>query len=317
MVDNAIVVEPIRGLAPEKRGIFADFFYRLYKEKRLGLIGAIIFLIFLLTGIFADFLAPYGYNETYPVKYLKPPSAENWLGTDNLGRDLFSRVIYGARLSVIIGFAGTALSIVISVFLGIISGYFGGKTDMLLQRTVDAWMCFPGLVILIVAISIIGPGMWQVILVLGLQYGIAGSRIIRGTVVSTKENMYIAAARSIGVSNTRMLVRHILPNIMAPIIVLFSIRISTIILVEATLSFLGLGVPPPAPSWGRMLSGHGRTYMTQAPLLGIAPGLALTLVVYGVNVFGDALRDLLDPRLRGGIGSYAKAEKKRKKEKGG
>jgi peptide/nickel transport system permease protein len=313
MVDNVAVAEPISSLAPKKRGFWVDFFYRLLREKRLGLLGAVIFAIFLFTGIFANFLAPYGYNETYPVKYLKPPSAENWLGTDNLGRDLLSRVIYGARLSVIIGFAATSLSIVVSVFLGIISGYFGGKTDMIMQRTVDAWMCFPALIILIVAISILGPGMWQVILVLGLQYGIAGSRIIRGTVVSTKENMYITAARSIGVSNTRMLMNHILPNIMAPIIVLFSIRISSVILVEATLSFLGFGVPPPAPSWGRMLSGHGRTYMTRAPLLGIAPGVALTLVVYGVNIFGDAVRDLLDPRLRGGAGRYKKTDKKRKK----
>jgi len=182
---------------------------------------------------------------------------------------------------------------------------------MLIQRTVDAWMCFPGLIILIVAISILGPGMMQVILILGLQYGIAGSRIIRGTAMSIKENVYIFAARSIGVSHLRLLLKHILPNIMAPIIVLFSIRISSIILAEATLSFLGLGIPPPVPSWGRMLSSHGRTFMTQAPLLGIAPGVALTMVVYGVNVFGDAVRDLLDPRLRGGMGRYVQPQEKK------
>ena len=225
-------------------------------------------------------------------------------------------MIYGARISVIVGISATTLSIIISIFLGMASGYFGGRTDMIVQRIVDAWMCFPGLIILIVAISLIGPGMWQVILVLGLQYGVAGSRVIRGTVVTVKENTYVYAARSIGASHLRVLWKHILPNIMAPIIVLFSVRIAAVILVEATMSFLGLGVPPPAPSWGAMLSSDGRVYMTQAPLLGIAPGIALTLVVYSVNVFGDAVRDLLDPRLRGGIGRYDTADKKKEdKEK--
>lgn len=305
MGNNTIGTETIQVLAQKKRGFWADFISRLWKEKPLGMLGAIIFILFLFTGIFADFLAPYGFNDIDPVKYLKPPSAENWLGTDNLGRDLLSRVIYGARVSVIVGFAATLLSIVISIILGMISGFFGGRIDMVIQRMVDAWMCFPGLIILIVAISITGPGMWQVIIVLGLQYGIAGSRVIRGTVISVKENVYIFAARTFGASNLRLLVKHILPNIMAPIIVLFSIRIAAVILVEATLSFLGLGVPPPAPSWGAMLSTHGRTYMTQAPLLGIVPGLALALVVFGINVLGDAVRDLLDPRLRGGIGRYS------------
>lgn len=309
MTRDAVGAPAIRQLKKKKRGFVADFFFRLIREKPLGLFGAIIFILLLFTGIFADFLAPYEFNEINPVNYLKPPSAEHWLGTDNMGRDLLSRIIHGARLSVIIGFSATSLSIVVSVFLGMISGYFGGKVDMLIQRMVDAWMCFPGLVVLIVAISVLGPGMGQVILVLGLLYGIAGSRVIRGAVITTKENVYVAAALSIGVSNSRLLIRHILPNIMAPIIVLFSTRIAAVILVEATMSFLGLGVPPPAPSWGGMLSTGGRNYMTRAPLLGIAPGVALTLVVYGINVLGDAVRDLLDPRLRGGIGSYSSGKK--------
>ncbi|MFH2130527.1 MAG: ABC transporter permease [bacterium] len=311
MGNNVVGAESIQVLVQKKRGFWKDFITRLVREKPLGLVGAIIFLVFLFTGIFADFLAPYGFNDINPVLYLKPPSPEHWLGTDNLGRDLFSRVIYGARVSVIVGFSATLFSIVISIILGMASGFFGGAIDMAIQRFVDAWMCFPGLIILIVAISITGPGMWQVIIVLGLQYGIAGSRIIRGTVISVKQNVYIFAARTFGASNLRLLVKHILPNIMAPIIVLFSIRIAAVILVEATLSFLGLGVPPPEPSWGAMLSTHGRTYMTQAPLLGIVPGLALAMVVFGINVFGDAVRDLLDPRLRGGIGSYSVRKKAR------
>ncbi|MBU2644825.1 ABC transporter permease [bacterium] len=294
-----------------QKGFLVSFGLRLWREKPLGFLGAVITLVFLLTGIFAGFLAPYGYNDIDPVKHLMPPSFENLLGTDNLGRDLLSRVIYGARVSVIIGLSATTLSIVVSVFIGVITGFFGGMVDLILQRFVDTWMCFPGLIVLIVAISVLGTGTWQVIVVLGLLYGIGGSRVIRGATVSIKENTYVQAARMIGASNTRVILFHVLPNMMAPIIILFSVRIAAVILVEAVMSFLGLGVPPPIPSWGGMLNAQGRMYLTKAPLLGIAPGVALALVVYGINVFGDALRDILDPRLRGGIGSFAESVKKK------
>lgn len=290
---------------PKRRSPFADFFHRLVKEKPLGTIGAAIFLILLLVGIFADLLAPFGVNQLLPGMALKGPSAAHWLGTDNLGRDLLSRIIFGARLSVIVAFGATSLSIIISVLIGLTTGFFGGKYDLVMQRFVDAWMAFPGLIVLIVAVSLIGAGMGQIIVVLGLQFGIAGSRIVRGAVVSAKENVYVQASRSIGSTNSRTLYRHILPNIMAPIIILFTTRLGAVVLSEASLSFLGLGIPPPAPSWGGMLSGSGRTYMFLAPWLAIWPGLALTIVVYAVNVFGDAMRDLLDPRLRGGLGRYA------------
>jgi peptide/nickel transport system permease protein len=302
-------------MMPKTRGFVADFFVRLFKEKPLGAIGGIIFTILLLTGIFANFLAPTGYNELDPVNRLITPSREHLLGTDHMGRDMLSRIIYGARLSLIVGFSATAFSILISAFIGVTTGYVGGKYDLIVQRFVDAWMIFPGLVILIVFVSIFKPGMWQIIFILGLQYGIAGSRIIRGSVISTKENMYVKAADSIGATITRILLRHILPNIMAPIIILFTTRIAAVILAEATLSFLGLGIPPPAPSWGGMLSGTGRSYMLEAPWLAFVPGIALTVVVYGINVFGDAMRDLLDPRLRGGIGSYSRDKRKGKRAK--
>ena len=272
---------------------------RLFREKPLGAIGAVIVLVFLFSGIFADQLAHFGVNQISPVNRLKPPSGRFWFGTDHLGRDMYSRILFGARLSVIIGLSAATIATLISVTLGIVSGYFGGKIDMIVQRVVDAWMSFPELIILIVVVSVVGPGMFQVIGILGLTFGIGGSRIIRGAVVSVRENMYIHATQSMGASTKRVLLRHILPNIMAPILVLFSTRVGAVILVESGLSFLGFGVPPPAPTWGSMLSGTGRTYMYLAPWLALAPGLCLTLVVYGINVFGDALRDLLDPRMRG------------------
>ena len=286
------------------------FLLRLVREKPLGTIGAVITLLLLFTGIFADFLAPYGMNEIHTSDFLAPPSAKYWLGADNLGRDVLSRVIYGARVSVIVGLAATTLATVLSVILGMLCGYIGGKLDLLVQRVVDAWMCFPGLVLLIVIISIIGPGMLSVIVVLGVQWGITGSRIVRSAVIGVKENVYVEAAVAIGCSTNRILIRHILPNIMAPTIILFTTRVPAVILTEASLSFLGYGIPAPAPSWGGMLSGPGRENMFQAPWMAIWPGLALSIVVYGVNMFGDAVRDILDPRMRGGVGRYGVRAKK-------
>lgn len=281
------------------RSRLTNFCVRLFKEKPLGAFGAVMCLLFLFTGVFADLIAPFGYNEMNPIDRLKPPSIDYLLGTDQIGRDVFSRIVHGARTSLIIGFSAAFFSIMISSIIGVTTGYFRGKFDFLVQRMVDAWMSFPDLVVVIVAVSVFGPGMWQVILVLSLLYGIAGSRIVRGAVLTVKENDYVHAAESVGVSTLRILLRHILPNIMAPIIVLFTTRLAAVILVEAGLSFLGLGVPPPAPSWGGMLSFEGRSYMFQAPWLAIMPGLAITIVVYNINMFGDAMRDLLDPRMRG------------------
>ena len=276
-----------------------SFIPRLFREKPLGAAAAVVFVLFLFCGLFADVLAPYGFNQISPVNRLKPPSWQYWFGTDNLGRDVLSRCLYGARMSVIIGFCAAGLATVISAAIGIVSGYLGGKTDMITQRFVDAWMSFPDLIILIVVVSVVGPGMVQIIVLLGLVLGIGGSRIVRGAVISVREAMYIHAAQSMGSRTWRVLWRHILPNVMPPLIVLFTNRVGAVILAESALSFLGFGVPPPAPTWGGMLSGSGRAYMFQGPWLALAPGLCLTLVVYSIAMFGDALRDLLDPRMRG------------------
>ena len=292
-------VQPQVEALPRQRGPVAPFFSRRVREKPLGAFGMVVFVLFLLCGIFADWLAPYGLNQISPANRLKPPSARFWLGTDHLGRDMLSRILYGAQLSVIIAFTAATVATVISVMLGILTGYLGGKIDLFTQRLVDAWMSFPELIILIVVVSVLGPGMFQVIFVLGLTFGIGGSRIVRGAVVSVRENMYVHAAQSMGASTPRILLQHILPNVLPPVIVLFTTRVGAVILVESGLSFLGFGVPPPAPTWGGMLSGAGRTYMYLAPWLALMPGLCITIVVYAINVLGDAMRDLLDPRMRG------------------
>lgn len=293
------VVQPRFEVLPVQRGPVATFFIRLFREKPLGAFGLVVFVLFLLCGVFADWLAPYGINQISPANRLKPPSARFWLGTDHLGRDMLSRILYGAQLSVIIAFAAATLATVVSIVLGILTGYLGGKVDLITQRLVDAWMSFPELIILIVVVSVLGPGMFQVIFVLGLTFGIGGSRIVRGAVVSVRENMYVHAAQSMGAGTPRVLLQHILPNVLPPVIVLFTTRVGAVILAESGLSFLGFGVPPPAPTWGGMLSGSGRTYMYLAPWLALIPGLCITIVVYAVNVLGDAMRDLLDPRMRG------------------
>jgi peptide/nickel transport system permease protein len=283
----------------KSRSPLVHFLGRLFREKPLGAAGGVVFILFLLCGLFADVLAPYGANQINPINRLKPPSWAFPFGTDNLGRDMLSRCLYGAQLSVIIGFCAAGLATFISVFLGIITGYIGGKVDLIIQRFVDAWQSFPDLIILIVVVSVLGPGMVQIIFTLGLLLGIAGSRIIRSAVVSVRENMYVHAAQSMGATTPWILWRHILPNVLPPIIVLFTTRVGFVILAESGLAFLGLGVPPPAPTWGGMLSGSGRTFMFQGPWLALAPGLCLTVGVYATNMFGDALRDIFDPRLRG------------------
>ncbi len=289
----------------KRRNAWADFFLRLIKEKPLGTIGLLIVIVLFFAGMFAELLAPYGYNEIILSDRLDGPSAAHLLGCDNLGRDLLSRIIYGARISMIVALAGSGLATGVSLLVGAVSGYIGGKFDMVVQRFVDAWMCFPGLVLYLIVMSILGAGLLQVVLVLGISMGLGGaSRVGRSAVIMIKENVYFEAARAIGVPTSSILVRHVLPNIMPIVIVGFSTGLGGFILAEASLSFLGFGIPPPMPSWGGMLSGTGRQYMLQAPWMALWPGIALAIVVYGVNMLGDAVRDLFDPRLRGGLGRY-------------
>ncbi len=311
MAENTQDTTPEEALEPKRYPFLIDVLVRLVKEKPLGTVGGIIVLVLFLVGITADLIAPYGMNDMVLADRLTGPSAKHILGADSLGRDLLSRIIYGARISVYVGLGGSALDAIVATLIGIISGFFGGKTDIIIQRFVDSWMCFPSLFIFLTVMAILGPGLIQVILVLGIHGGIRSSRVVRSAVIAIKGNIYLEAAKAIGAPNRRILTRHILPNVMAPIIIIFTVAMGRMILQEATLSFLGFGIPPPTPSWGGMLSGAGRTYMVEAPWLALWPGLALATVVYGINMLGDAVRDILDPRLRGGLGRYAGVKRKK------
>ena len=296
---------------PNRRGRLAVFFIRLWRDKPLGTACGMIILILIFVAIFADVLAPYGYDDMHPVDRLQGSSARYLLGTYQLGRDLLSRLIHGARNSLIVGLAATALNVIVAVLIGGTSGFLGGKLELALQRFVDAWMAFPGLLLLLTIMSIAGRGLLQIIVVLGIAGGIAGSRIVRGAVIGIKENDYFLAAQAVGTSTSQILLRHVLPNIVPPVIIIFSINIGGVIISVAALSFLGFGLPPQVPDWGAMLSSEGRRYMEMVPRLELWPGLCLTIVVYSLNMFGDAVRDLLDPRQRGGQGSYGAKKRKR------
>ena len=291
---------PVQEVERKRRGALADFFVRLVQEKPLGLLGGVIFLTLLFIGLFADLLAPYGVNEVHIFDRLAPMSTQYLLGADQIGRDILSRLIHGARVSMIVGLSATTCTVLVAATIGIPSGFVGGKLDILLQRVVDAWLAFPGLLVLLTVMSIVGRGMLQIILVIGILSGIGWSRVIRSAVIGIKENDYFLAAEAIGTTKAGMVTRHVMPNILAPMIVVYSVSIGWAIMTEAGLSFLGFGLPPDAPSWGGMLSGEGRLYMEAKPQLALFPGFALATVIYGVNMFGDAVRDLFDPRLRGG-----------------
>lgn len=272
---------------------------RFIRQKPLGSFGAVVLLLMVIMAIFAPVIATHDPYTQDARAVLASPSAQHLFGTDNLGRDVFSRVVYGSRISMTVGLLSVAFGIGVGVIVGLISGYRGGWIDMLIQRIVDALMSFPILVLAMAVVAVLGPSLRNVTLAIGVVTIPLVARVVRGSVLSVKENLYIEAARTLGASGLRIAVFHILPNVFAPIIVLATVRLGVAILTEASLSFLGIGTPPPQPSWGEMLSQRGRLYFEVAPWMALFPGLAITLAVLGINFFGDALRDVLDPRLRG------------------
>jgi peptide/nickel transport system permease protein len=273
------------------------------RRKPLGALGGFLVLVMLLMAVGAPWIAHYSYDESIPGTRMRAPDSQFWMGTDNLSRDMWSRVVYGARVSVTVGFITITLAILLATAVGVSSAYLGGVYDIAVQRVVDAWMSFPYLVIILSIMSVLGPGLLNLILSLSVLVAAQFARVIRGATLSIMQNPYIESARAVGSGHARIVFRYVLPNIAATIIILATIGLGGVILAESSLSFLGLGVPPPQPSWGAMLAGSGRSYMQRAPWMAIFPGAAISLAVFGFNMLGDALRDVLDPRLRGtGIG---------------
>jgi peptide/nickel transport system permease protein len=272
---------------------------RFCRKKPLGAAGGALMLVMLLTAIGAEPLSTHDPIATDAANTLAPPSAGHWLGSDHLGRDIYSRIVHGARVSLIVGVASTLAGAVFGGIIGLLSAYFGGKTDLISQRVLDILQGLPLLVLALVMSAALGPSLHNVIIAISVPIIPRAARVIRASVLSLREMQYVEAARALGVRHLRIAFRHILPNTVGPFIVLCTAQLGSAILVEATLSFLSLGVPEPYPSWGRMLSVSATEYAQKAPHLVLFPGVAISLAVFGSNLLGDALRDVLDPRLRG------------------
>ena len=268
------------------------------RKKPLGAAATGIVVLFFLVALFAGRIAPYDPLAQQYSAVLEAPSRQHPMGTDNLGRDMLSRVIYGARISLAVGLAAVLIGTFLGTALGLLSGFLGGAFDLVVQRIMDAWLAFPLIIFALVVLAALGPGLTQTMLAVGLVGVPTTSRVIRGSVLAEKERVYVEAARALGATRSRLMLQHILPNVAAPIIVLASLTLARAVLTEATLSFLGVGVPPPNPAWGSMLSGKARDYMLSAPWMAIWPGAFISLTVLSWNLLGDAIRDLLDPRLR-------------------
>jgi peptide/nickel transport system permease protein len=273
---------------------------RHFKKNKLAIGGLAVMIILYLVTLLTPLIAPYDpavQGDIITSRYL-PPSAAHWLGTDKFGRDILSRVLYGARISLSIGFVAVGISITLGTLIGALAGYFGGWVDTVLMRFTDMMLAFPRLVLLIVVIAVFeSPSIWLVVVVLGLTGWMGTSRIVRGEVLSLREREFVQAARALGMGDLRIIMRHVIPNTMAPVIVSATLGIGLTILTEASLSFLGLGVQPPTPSWGNMVA-DGRDALTEAWWIATFPGLAIVLTVVAFNLLGDGLRDALDPRLR-------------------
>ena len=291
-VDLAIPDTRLRPRGP------AGAFWLFVRKNPLGAAGGLMVLLLLIAALFADVFATHNPVRT-SSRVLVAPGAEFWLGTDNLGRDLYSRVLHGARISLVVGLTSTLLGAVAGGLVGLVSGYVGGTTDLVAQRVMDIMQALPILVLALVLTAALGPSLTNTVIAISVVIAPRAARVVRASVLAIREFVYVESARALGVSHARVAWRHILPNTFGPFIVLVTAQLGGAILAEAALSFLGLGVPEPYPSWGRMLSIAAAEYAQKAPWLVIYPGLAISLAVFGTNLLGDALRDTLDPRLRG------------------
>lgn len=304
-------VHPNPGAKPKRD----NFLKELTRKKPLGLVGLIVLLAFLVIAVLADVIAPYpmvnGVMQTSILSKLQGPSPEHLLGTDNLGRDVLSYLIYGARTSAILGICCTLLSVCISVIIGTLSAVIGGWFDLIVQRIVDAFQCIPSMLILLILMSMMGNGLPQLIFAMSVPGGITGSRMMRSAAISVKDSGYVKNAALLGGGTLWKTFKHVIPNILPLIITNAASSLGGVILMEASLNFLGYGVDPGTPSWGYMITNQGKANMFKMPMLAVYPGLCIALMVFGATMFGDAVRDLLDPRLKGGVGTYNSKKLKR------
>lgn len=273
-----------------------EAFWQLKKNK-LAVFGAFIIIFFVLVAIIAPFIAPYGYDELHAGERLTGPSTQNWFGTDDLGRDIFTRIVYGARISLFVGFFSVTGALVMGTLLGVIAGFFGRWIDLLISRIFDVLLAFPSILLAIAIVAILGPSLQNALLAIAIINIPIFGRLVRSRVLSIREEEYILAAKALGMKNSRILFHHILPNSVAPIIVQATLSFGSAILEAAALGFLGLGAQPPTPEWGKMLS-DARQYIQTAPWTVLFPGLSIMLVVLGFNLLGDGLRDALDPKMK-------------------
>ncbi len=288
-------VKPVKRRSPQMES-FVTVMKRLFKNKA-AIVGGVIILFFISVAIIGPSLVKTDPLETDLLNKLQPPSKEHWFGTDNFGRDIFSRIIHGTGLTLTVGFLSVAVGGIIGVIIGIISGYYGGWLDTILMRIMDVLLAFPGILLALAIVSVLGGSLQNVIIAVGIFSIPAFARIVRGSTLQVKKLEYIDAVRSLGASDIRIIFRHILPNIMSPIIVQATMRVATAILTASGLAFLSLGAPPPAPEWGAMLN-DGRVYMHNAQHMVLIPGIAIVTVVLAFNIFGDGLRDALDPKMK-------------------
>ena len=282
--------------APSRRTLWSDAYERL-RRNRGAEIGAVGLLLLIVVAIFAPVLTPYDPIEMTPRDRLQSPNPQHWLGTDIFGRDILTRLMYGARISLLVGVISVTISILIGVNLGLLAGYYGGRFDALTMRLIDVMLAFPGILLALAIVAVLGPGLFNVMIAVGVAAVPTYARVVRGAVLSVRQNAYVDAALVVGCKNARILFRHVLPNVLAPIIVIATLRVGSAIISGAALSFLGMGAQPPTPEWGAMLT-DGRNYLRVAWWITTFPGLAIMVTVLSMNLLGDGLRDALDPRLR-------------------
>jgi peptide/nickel transport system permease protein len=283
--------------APARPSRFSTL-WRFCRQNPLGAAGAVVVFVMVLMAAFADFVTVYDPTRNNFGAMLEPPSADYWLGTDQYGRDLYTRIVYGARTALLVGFVSAFVGATIGLVFGVASAYFGGLFDLIFQRVMDVVMAFPLVILALAVVSIFGTGTFNVIIAITIPFIPRCARVVRSSALSVREQPYIDAARACGFSHSRIVLRHMVPNVMAPYLIMMTAAVGQAILIEASLSFLGLGVQEPVAAWGLMLRGGAQEYAESAPWVAIFPGIAISLAVFGFNLFGDALRDWLDPKMK-------------------